>query len=128
MSEKEDPMCKRFLLKEQGGCIAYFASREPSYAYSNERLGMSIFKKIQKNPGISLGQIVFASKKEVYSSANRTYYLLGDPALRCFAKTLPLNCTLLPDTISPSVIRVGLTDSEMSAAQSNYYVEFSFVD
>lgn len=128
MSKKEDPMCKRYLLKEQGGCIAYFASREPSYAFSNEKFGMSIFRKIQKNPDISLGQIVLESKKEVSNYANSTYYFLGDPALRCFSKTLPLNCTLLPDTVSPSAIRVGLNASEMSATESNYYVEFSFVD
>lgn len=128
MSKKEDPMCKRYLLKEQGGCIAYFASREPSYAFSNEKLGMSIFRKIQKNPDISLGQIVLESKKEVPSFINQMYYLLGDPALRCFAKTLPLNCTLLPDTVSPSAIRISLPASDMSAGENNYYVEFSFVD
>ncbi|MDO5575567.1 MAG: C25 family cysteine peptidase [Fibrobacter sp.] len=128
MSVEDVPMCKPFLLKEQGGCIAYFAIREKGYASLNENLGKCIFKRIEKNPDYSLGQIVLESKIESRSDKNSTYYLLGDPALRCFSKTIPLDCTLLPDTISPSAFRINLPVNSLSADKNNYYVEFSFVD
>lgn len=128
MPQSAESMCKRYLLKDRGGCIAYFGSRIESYAYSNEMLGKTLFKKLKNNQNISLGQMVFESKKELSNMSNRTYYLLGDPALRCFSKALPLSYTLLSDTINPSTLRLGLPESESVSGESNYYIEFSFVD
>jgi hypothetical protein len=121
-------MCKRYLFKEYGGCIAYLGTQMAIYAFSNEMFGKILFRKLVSNPEIAIGQLIFEAKKELRNSVNCTYFLLGDPALRCFRENITVNSSLLPDTGSPSFLRLSLPDSAIVKKPINYSVEFSFVD
>lgn len=128
LAECGQTMCKRFLFKEYGGCIAYIGPQTATYANSNEQLGISLFSKLSGKPEITIGQLLLEAKKELKNTSNCTYFLLGDPALQCFRKTISVNSSLLPDTGVPSFLRLSLPDSTTVKNGINYSVEFSYVD
>jgi hypothetical protein len=128
MPESGDPMCKRFLFAEKGGCIAYLGSRTIQYAQPNDQFGMTLFKKLNDNLSISLGQLVAETKIECSKSDFMNYYLLGDPALRYFAKQLTIQSSLVEDTGSPTALRLDLPGSDSSSVEYSYHVQFSCVD
>jgi hypothetical protein len=128
LAECGQTMCKRYLFKEYGGCIAYVGAQTGTYANSNEKLGALLFGKLSSKPEIAIGQLLLEAKRELKNTANCTYFLLGDPALQCFRKSITVNSSLLPDTGSPSFLRLSLHDSTIVKNGINFSVEFSYVD
>jgi hypothetical protein len=128
LAERGQTMCKRFLFKEYGGCIAYIGSPALTYVNSNTAFGVAIFTKLSNKQEISIGQLLYEAKKEQNNISNCTYFLLGDPALRCYRKNIVVKSSLLPDTGIPSLLRLSLPDSATIKKEINYSVEFSFVD
>jgi hypothetical protein len=128
LAEQGQTMCKRFLFKEYGGCIAYLGAQYATYANSNEYFGKMLFGKLASKPEIAIGQLIFEAKKELQNMSNTTYFLLGDPALRCFRKNISVNSSLQTDTSSRSLLRLSIPDSTITKKEINYTIEFSFVD
>jgi hypothetical protein len=121
------PMSQKFLFKSQGGTIAYIASAYETYAVDNELLGQAFFSELKKNPNASLGALFARAlpKGNDYSLNPRTYYLLGDPALRVTAGNINLTATAVPDS-APTAVRISVPDDSLS--QINYSVSFTVRD
>lgn len=75
-------MCKTFLLRPNGGCIAYIAATVPTYALSNERLGLTIFSQLDSSVSISIGKALYNAFAVTMNYGNYYYHMLGDPALK----------------------------------------------
>jgi hypothetical protein len=128
LSQSGASMCKRYLFKENGGCIAYFASAELTYVSENEKTGISLFNKLNEHPQNSLGQLIFDSKKSSQNGRSGGYFLLGDPALRLFSNKIPIYLSTDSDTISPKTVTLSVSDSESKSMEFNYSIQFSFQD
>ncbi len=74
-------MCKTFLLKSSGGCIAYIAATAPTYAASNEQFGLAIFSQLDSSVSASIGKVLLNAFSVTKNMSNYYYHVLGDPAL-----------------------------------------------
>jgi hypothetical protein len=87
-------MCKTFLLKPNGGCIAYIAAPVPTYAVANERFGTAIFSHFDSSRSISIGKALTNAYLATWDMSNFYYGVLGDPALKFTKKKIDSKTTM----------------------------------
>ena len=124
----EANMCKKFLLKPVGGCIAFIASTQSEYFTPNNDFAEDIFSFYASNPTQSIGNYIFAAKRKYLETRTLPdgFAILGDPALTLCNSIAELSCAIVPDTVNPTTIICSVTTP--SPFIGNYYYSFIALD
>jgi hypothetical protein len=117
-------MCKSYLFKPSGGCIAYFAASIESYASDNEQLAMALFSQKPGAERLSIGEAVRRAHVMYPLYNSMVYQLLGDPALLfCKKKESFTPAITVGDDGVISV--TGITTPQVISGQPFYRYEIS---
>ena len=89
-------MCKTFLFKPYGGCLAYVAATWLTYSYQNEVLATDVFNQTKPVTSVSIGEVMRRSIARNGDPQNAIlYHVLGDPAVLFAKGAIPLTMDVL---------------------------------
>ncbi len=120
-SRTKDSMLKNYLFTSTGGCLAYYASVQTSFANSNERMAKELFTHISLYQNCGLGKIIRMAK--INKSDFGRYHLFGDPALTVTKPKAPLIFT--PSINSPEVSTLQCDFNTPLSSMANYAYQIS---
>ncbi len=133
----DDPSAQSFpeqlLAVPDGGAIAAIASTRLTYSPPNQTLSANFYTNQFGDNDLTIGEALWLSKRQAWSSTSPTYHLLGDPSLRLAipnkrGKFTSITPFPLPPLAKASINGNVLLDSGSVDQQFNGEVLFSLRD